>query len=98
MYAGRTLRGGIIYCDFFICEFAADQRQRVERSIHVELSPAIQAYRMKDEVQSRLPFYVARYHGISYAASLTVFLHNLVPLKHRQLALDVSFFNPYCLR
>ncbi len=83
MNAGHSLRRGIVDYDFFIGEFAADQRQRVERSIHVELSPAIQAYRMKDEVQSRLPFYIARYYGIAYAASLTVLHQDLVPLKHR---------------
>src|SRR5258706_481144 len=92
MDAGRTLRGGIIYCDFFICEFAADQRQRVERSIHVELSPAVQTYLMKDKVQTRLPFHVMRKHGIGYAAGLAVFLQYLVTLKHCQPALYISFF------
>src|SRR2546427_8615788 len=96
MNARGALRGGIIYRDFFICEFAADQRQRVERSIHVELSPVVEAYRMKDEVQSRLPFYIARYHGISYAASLTVFLQNLMSLKHCQPALYIRFFHTDC--
>src|SRR5437667_9924792 len=98
MNAGRSLRRGIVDYDFFIGEFAADQRQRVERSIHIELSPAVQAYLMKDEVQSRLPFYIARYHGISYAASLTVFLQNLISLKHCQPALDVGFFNAHSRR
>src|SRR5712691_3784249 len=97
MYAGRTLRGGIIYRDFFICEFAADQRQRVERSIHVELSPAVQAYLMKNEVQSRLPFDVARHYGISHTAGLAVSLQNLVPLKHSQPALYIRFFYTYRL-
>src|SRR5712691_6765510 len=97
MYAGRTLRGGIIYCDLFICEFAADQRQRVEPSIHVELSPAVQADLMKDKIQSRLPFHVTRKHGKSYAAGLAVFLQYLVPLKHCQPALYIRFYYAYRL-
>src|SRR5258707_10822167 len=95
MYVGCSFRRGIINRDFVIREFAADQRQRVERSIHVELSPAVQTYLMKDEVETRLPFHVMRNHGIGYAAGLAVFLRYLVTLKHCQPALYIRLFNAH---
>lgn len=46
----RPFRRGIFDGDFFVGEFAADQRQGVGRSVHVELSPAVEADLVKDEV------------------------------------------------
>ena len=86
-----TLRRGIIYCNFFTCEFVADQRQGVERSIDIELTPAVQGYLMKDKVQSRLPFNVVRHYSITCFGGGTVFLQNFVSLKHIQSALHFCF-------
>jgi hypothetical protein len=71
--AGRTLRGGIIYRELFIGEFAADQRQCVKRSINAELTTAIQRQVVVNEIEPWFPLYVTGHHRISATAGLAVF-------------------------
>ena len=53
--------------------FAADQLHRVKRSIHAELTPAVQSQVVENEVEARFPLDVVRYHAVSAAAGLAVF-------------------------
>ena len=57
--AGCTLRRGGVDHYFFVRILAADQQQKVYRSVGVEPPPVCKRDCVKDEVQPRLPLYVA---------------------------------------
>jgi len=48
--AGCALRRGIIYNNFFVCEFAADQQHKINRSVGVELAATGKRDFMKKEI------------------------------------------------